>query len=108
MSSFLELHGSGDSGRRLYGYAQQYIDEQFAFSAVIGAEQTNETVKSAQKDIAEGKVSDFPDHYYPSGFDLASILSEFALNASNGMDLNENISAVLAMCDEQYDAVNVN
>ena len=53
--------------------AQQYIDEQFAFSAVIGAEQTNETVKSAQKDIAEGKVSDFPDHYYPSGFDAVNV-----------------------------------
>lgn len=88
--------------------AQQYIDEQFAFSAVIGVEQTNETVKSAQEYIAEGKVSNFPDHYYPSGFDLASILSEFALNASNGMDLDENISSILSMCDEQYDAVNVN
>ncbi|MDO4343758.1 MAG: extracellular solute-binding protein [Eubacteriales bacterium] len=87
--------------------AQQYIDEQFAFSAVIGVEQTNETVASAQAAISEGKVSNFPDHYYPSGFDLASILSEFALNVTNGMDLEENIQSTLATCDEQYDVANV-
>lgn len=87
--------------------AQQYIDEQFAFSAIDGVEQTNETVASAQAAIAEGKVSNFPDHYYPSGFDLASILSEFALNESKGMDLKENMKNTLATCDEQYDVANV-
>ena len=87
--------------------AQQYIDEQFAFSAIDGVEQTNETVASAQAAIAEGKVSNFPDHYYPSGFDLASILSEFALNESKGMDLKKNMKNTLATCDEQYDAANV-
>ena len=58
--------------------------------------------------IAAGKVSNFPDHYYPSGYDLGSILSECALNATNGMDASENIKATLENCDIQYDAVNVN
>lgn len=88
--------------------AQQYVDEQFAFSAVKGVEQNNPTVSGVKEDIANGKVSNFPDHYYPSGFDLATILSECALNATNGMSAEENIKATLENCDVQYDAVNVN
>lgn len=88
--------------------AKQYIDEQFAFSAVEGVEQENSTVAGVKQDIADGRVSNFPDHYYPSGFDLASILSEFDLNVSNGMDLEENITQTLQNCDDQYDATNVN
>lgn len=87
--------------------AQEYIDDQFAFSAVNGVEQQNETVSGVAKDIANGKVSNFPDHYYPNGFDLSTILQQFALNKVNGMDDTENISETLASCDEQYDAANV-
>lgn len=58
--------------------AQEYIDDQFAFSAVNGVEQQNETVSGVAKDIANGKVSNFPDHYYPNGFDLSTILQQFA------------------------------
>lgn len=87
--------------------AKQYIAEQFAFSAVKGVEQDNPTVAGVKKDIAEGRVSNFPDHYYPSGYDLAAILSQFALNYTEGMDLDENIAQTLQNCDEQYDVVNV-
>ncbi|RDU23193.1 ABC transporter substrate-binding protein [Anaerosacchariphilus polymeriproducens] len=87
--------------------AKQYIEEQFAFSAVKGVEQDNETVAGLKKDIAEGRVSNFPDHYYPSGYDLAAILQECALNFTNGMSEQENIAATLKLCDEQYDAANV-
>lgn len=87
--------------------AQQYITEQFAFSAVKGVMQEEPTVAGVKKDIADGRVSNFPDHYYPSGFDLASILSQFALNATNGMELDKNIEQTLQTCDEQYDAANV-
>ena len=87
--------------------AQEYVDEQFAFSAVIGVEQKNKTVEGIKSTIAQGRVSDFPDHYYPSGFDLSSILSNFALNYTNGMANDKNISETLAECDRQYDAVNV-
>lgn len=88
-------------------HAQQYITEQFAFSAVEGVAQEDLTVAGVKQDIADGRVSNFPDHYYPSGFDLATILSQFALNATNGVDLDENITQVLQICDEQYDASNV-
>lgn len=87
--------------------AQSYIDDQFAFSAVHGVEQQNATVSGVSKDIANGKVSNFPDHYYPNGFDLSAILQQFALNKVNGMDASENIAETLQSCDEQYDAANV-
>ena len=87
--------------------ASSYIEDQFAFSAVKGVEQTNKTVTGVSKDIAEGRVSNFPDHYYPNGFDLSSILQQFALNYVNGMDATENIATTLATCDEQYDVANV-
>lgn len=87
--------------------AQSYVDEQFAFSAIKGAEQSNATVAGVKAAIAAGKVSNFPDHYYPAGFDLAAILSQFALNAHDGMDAQTNIQQTLAECDTQYDAVNV-
>lgn len=87
--------------------AKQYITEQFAFSAVMGVEQDDPTVAGVKLDIAEGRVSNFPDHYYPSGYDLASILSQFALSVKNGMDPEQNITETLAVCDEQYDIANV-
>lgn len=87
--------------------AQTYIDDQFAFSAVKGVEQDDATVAGVKEDIANGKVANFPDHYYPSGFDLSSLLSEFCLNYSNGMDNQENITQFLAQCDEKYDIANV-
>ena len=42
-----------------------YIDEQFAFSAVKGVEQENETVAGVKEDIAAGKVANFPESLLP-------------------------------------------
>lgn len=85
---------------------QLYINEQFAFSPVEGVVQKDASVASLAKDIADGKVTDFVDHYYPNGYNLSAILSEFFLNKANGMDENENIAATLKKCDEQYDILN--
>lgn len=87
--------------------AQTYIDDQFAFSAIKGVEQNNETVAGVKEDIANGKVANFPDHYYPSGFDLSALTSELCLNYSNGMDNQKNITQFLKQCDEKYDIANV-
>lgn len=87
--------------------AQTYIDDQFAFSAVKGVEQGNATVAGVKADIENGKVANFPDHYYPAGFDLGAILSEACLNYTNGMDKQENIANLLQQCDEKYDIANV-
>ena len=87
--------------------AQQYIDEQFAFSAVVGVEQKSETVAGVQEDITAGKVADYPDHLYVSGLDLSADLSTFFLNMNNGMELTENIAATLEKIDTDYDTLNV-
>lgn len=87
--------------------AQTYIDDQFAFSAVKGVEQKNPTVAGVKEDIADGKVANFPDHYYPNGFDLSALLSEFSLNYVNGVDDQENIQTFLTNCDGKYDIANV-
>lgn len=87
--------------------AQAYIDDQFAFSAVKGVEQTNPTVAGVMKDIANGKVANFPDHYYPNGFDLAALLSEFSMNYVNGKEEQQNITDFLNSLDEKYDIANV-
>lgn len=87
--------------------AQAYIDDQFAFSSVKGVEQNEETVAGVKEDIANGKVANFPDHYYPTGFDLSALLSEFCLNYVNGKENTQNVSDFLAKLDQQYDVVNV-
>ncbi|MEG6571010.1 extracellular solute-binding protein [[Clostridium] cellulosi] len=84
--------------------AQKYIDNQFAFSAIKGVTQNDKSVAGVKEDIANGKVANFPDHYYPSGFDLASITQNFAKNAQAGMDETKNINDFLAKCDKEYDA----
>lgn len=86
---------------------QRYINDQFAFSPIKGVVQSDSKVAGIQKDIEEGKVANFPDHYYPSGFDLSTILSEYAMNYVNGTDDASNTDSFLKKMDEQYDAVNV-
>lgn len=87
--------------------AQSYIENQFAFSAVKGIEQTDARVAGVKKDIENGKVANFPDHYYPMAFNLSAILSEYSLNYVNGMDDEKNSAAFLADCDKKYDIANV-
>ena len=50
--------------------AQLYAEEQFAFSAVKGVEQNDPSVAGVKADIEAGNVVDFPDHYYPSGYEM--------------------------------------
>ena len=88
--------------------AQLYADEQFAFSAVKGVEQNDPSVAGVKADIEAGNVVDFPDHYYPSGFDLSAALSNFFLEKENGKDDSANIAATLKKLDTDYDTLNVN
>lgn len=87
--------------------AQAYINDQFAFSAIKGVEQEDPKVSGVKEDIAAGKVANFPDHYYPGGFDLASLLSQYCLDYTNGKDDATNRTDFLAQCDEKYDTANV-
>lgn len=88
--------------------AQLYAEEQFAFSAVKGVEQNDPSVAGVKADIEAGNLVDFPDHYYPSGFDLSAALSNFFLEKENGKDDSANIAATLKKLDTDYDTLNVN
>lgn len=87
--------------------AQQYVDEQFAFSAVTGVEQSDPTVAGVIDDIAAGKVADYPDHFYVSGLDLSADLSQFFLDLNSGKDNAQNIEDTLKKIDSDYDALNL-
>lgn len=87
--------------------AQLYAEEQFAFSAVKGVEQADPTVAGVREDVEAGQVVDFPDHYYPSGYDLSAALSNFFLEKGNGKDDVKNIADTLAKLDTDYDTLNV-
>ncbi|MDR0300602.1 MAG: extracellular solute-binding protein [Streptococcaceae bacterium] len=86
--------------------AAKYIKEQAAFSAITGVDQTDSAMTAASKEIAGGHVSDFPDHLYPAGFNMASLLSGIALNENKNMPASENISQFLKTADQQYDIAN--
>ena len=88
--------------------AQLYAEEQFAFSAVKGVEQNDPSVAGVKADIEAGNVVDFPDHYYPSGYDLSAALSNFFLEKGNGKDDAKNIADTLKKLDTDYDTLNVN
>ena len=67
--------------------AKMYIDDQFAFSAVKGVEQENETVAGVKEDIASWQrlqtsqiTTIHPDLICPH------FLTEMCLNYTNGMD----------------------
>ncbi len=85
--------------------AQQYIDDQFAFSSVSGVVQDDPSVVNAQSIIAEGRVCNFSDHYYPNGFELSAALSQFGLNYTN--EAPDNIASVMQDLDTKFDAVNL-
>jgi raffinose/stachyose/melibiose transport system substrate-binding protein len=87
--------------------AKKYIENQFAFSAIKGVEQEDPSLAGVKQDIADGKVANYPDHYYPAGFDLTSIIQNFVKNAAKGMDPDKNVADFLKQCDEKYDAANV-
>lgn len=57
--------------------AQMYITDQFAFSAVKDVVQQDESVTDLAETFKSGKIGSFPDHYYPAGSDMASILQGF-------------------------------
>lgn len=86
----------------------RYCEDQFAFSAIQGVEQNAPTLSGITPMIQEGKVTDFTDHLLPNGYDLASLLSEFALNQTkDSSNLKKNSESILKKMDEAYDVANV-
>lgn len=57
--------------------SQKYIKDQFAFSAVKDVVQDDASVTDLEDSFKNGKIAAFPDHYYPSSFDAASLIQGF-------------------------------
>lgn len=89
--------------------AERYIDNQFAFSAQKGVKQLNPSLRNVSPMIEDGQVTDFIDHFLPNGYDIAALLSEFALNQNKeNADTSKNIKQILKKMDKAYDASNMN
>lgn len=78
--------------------AQKYVNDQFVFSAVKDVKQRDESVSLVQEDCTSGKIGLYPDHYYPSSFDISSLIQGFY---SNG-----NKDEFLKKLDSEYDKAN--
>ena len=83
--------------------SQIYIDRHYSFSTVNGVTQNDPSFAGLIEIMKEGRISDFPDHYYPAGFDLASILTDFARNKEKRIPDEKNITATLVRCDSEYE-----
>lgn len=57
--------------------SQKYIKDQFAFSTVKDVVQDDASVTDLQESFKNGKISAFPDHYYPSSFKADSLIQGF-------------------------------
>ncbi|MFW7392669.1 carbohydrate ABC transporter substrate-binding protein, partial [Vagococcus fluvialis] len=86
----------------------RYVEDQFAFSAQKGVKQDNPSLVNVSPMIESGQVNDFIDHFLPNGYDLAALLSEFALEQNKeNVDTNKNINRILKKMDKAYDASNM-
>ena len=77
--------------------AQYYIDQERQFSAVKGAIQKDPVMEGIQINFEKGLVTGFPDHFYPSGMQVANLVQEFLFNG----DVNE----FLQIMDNEWDKV---
>lgn len=59
--------------------AQQYLDEQAAFSAIEGVVQEDPIFENIQTDFEEGTLTSFPDHFYPAGMGAENLVQQFLI-----------------------------
>lgn len=78
---------------------KDYMKDQFAFSAVVGYDQEDESVQGLKETFAEGKIVGFPDHFYPTGYDYAVDVQAF-------VGRGEDIEGFLKEMDAHYDKYN--
>ncbi|MDP4084496.1 MAG: ABC transporter substrate-binding protein [Bacillota bacterium] len=77
--------------------AQKYTDEQSAFSAVNGVFQNNPILEGYKDSFATGKITSYPDHFYPAGFNAANIVQ--------GFFIKKDKDAFLTKMDNEWDKV---
>ncbi|TMW72298.1 ABC transporter substrate-binding protein [Alteribacter natronophilus] len=69
--------------------AEQYIDEQSAFSAVEGVYQEDEVFDGIREYFEDDRLTSFPDHYYPAGMGVENLVQDFLINQNKQESLEE-------------------
>lgn len=69
--------------------AKQYTEEQKAFSAVLNVLQEEAAFEHLAVNFEEGRITSFPDHYYPTGLGMENLVQEFLINKDKGAFLNK-------------------
>jgi len=87
--------------------AKLYNKEQFSFSAIKGIDQNAASLKGISADLAKGDVVNYPDHYYPDGFDMTQVLTQTGVNQTKGMSDATNITKSLKKADSAFKSANV-
>ncbi len=60
--------------------AEKYINDQKSFSALEGVYQEDPTMEGIKVNFEEGRLTSFPDHYYPTGMQAANLIQEFLID----------------------------
>ena len=76
---------------------QDYIDEQKAFSAVKGVNQSDESVQGFNAAFESGAIEDFTDHYIPGAVKADTIIQ--------GYLQNKDVDAYVKQFDTEWDKV---
>ncbi|MFB5662551.1 ABC transporter substrate-binding protein [Alteribacillus sp. HJP-4] len=76
---------------------ETYLDEQAAFSAKEGIYEDDPTMEGIRENFEEGKITSFPDHYYPPGLGAENLIQEFLYRG--------NTDAFLKNMDSEWDKV---
>ncbi|MCK4258293.1 MAG: extracellular solute-binding protein [Halanaerobiales bacterium] len=77
--------------------AQYYIDQQKLYSAVKGVYQEDAQLNDIKEYFESGRITSFPDHYYPAGMQASNLVQEFLIN--------KDIKAFLKILDNEWDKV---
>ncbi|KPU26923.1 ABC transporter substrate-binding protein [Caloranaerobacter sp. TR13] len=77
--------------------AEKYIKEQKALSALKGVYQKDEVMEGVLDCFKTGRITSFPDHYYPPGMQVPNLVQEFLVK--------KDVNAFLEKLDEEWDKV---
>jgi raffinose/stachyose/melibiose transport system substrate-binding protein len=77
--------------------AKQYIEEQNSFSTIIGIIQDDPTVDDLKASFEKGALTDFPDHYIPTG-----VMPEKTLQT---LVINKDVDAFLENLQKDWEKV---
>lgn len=87
---------------------QLYSEEQFSISTLKDSPGSENFMLNINRYAMEGRIADYPDHYYPSEFGsfLSFTLFQFTQNYLKGIPDENNIRVTLLELDNAFDRMN--